>query len=493
MSPLFRLPRELRDIIYDFYIRCDGGYVYNAETQKFRRADGDPISCALALTCRQAASELEGLAFQVNPITFSSTPISSLREQVALHHEVACAFAENGYFLISQTGRFLVTQEMRERVAEAYPQFAPYLEIWLKERVLGDRWGWEWDYTVGEARSIWCDFQRFLAQLISRHPALHETIKALPANSGIYMPSVDLLQRDDINFEPWRIYDKTELERLSNMLSFCPIPWGRIHPETKLTYSAASTALQFLNKCTRKVRKHIRKIILIENKVLTGRSESYGRGFIPFCRENRCLHVERRVNLWRTVFGPTSGDQATYTFGWTEWDARQFKNERLRARDVTRSVGKWMTEALALPSLGMPEESYTLVFDGNPVPELSSKVFRIIQRDAAWQAALDACYSRGLFPEVSWQIGRRQNKCYQFEGLPEVMQMLLTGSSSLIQCNFDLGAPYDVEQILEDHRGWDWATWSESWSSHEPSTFQTEPPLPPWHKWCWKQYYGYYD
>ncbi|EUC39751.1 hypothetical protein COCMIDRAFT_110688, partial [Bipolaris oryzae ATCC 44560] len=79
MSPFFQLPRELRDLIYDYYVRCDGGYVYDVEARKFRQADGGPVFNALALTCRQAAFELEGLAFQVNTITFSAAYTESLR------------------------------------------------------------------------------------------------------------------------------------------------------------------------------------------------------------------------------------------------------------------------------------------------------------------------------------------------------------------------------------------------------------------------------
>lgn len=128
----------MRDLIYDFYVRCDGGYVYNAETQKFRWADGGPISYTLALTCRQAASELERLAFQMNPTTFSSTPIDSLREQAALQDAVIYVFFNNGQALINCTASRLFTQEMRERVAEAYPKFALYVEDWLQER--GHHW-----------------------------------------------------------------------------------------------------------------------------------------------------------------------------------------------------------------------------------------------------------------------------------------------------------------------------------------------------------------
>jgi hypothetical protein len=40
-------------------------------------------------------------------------------------------------------------------------------------------------------------------------------------------------------------------------------------------------------------------------------------------------------------------------------------------------------EALALPSLGMPADSFTLTFDGDLLPEKTTQVFEAVQRDAS--------------------------------------------------------------------------------------------------------------
>jgi len=52
MSPLLRLPRELRNLIYDYYLRCDGGYIYDWEIRKLLQADSSAVSYALAFACR---------------------------------------------------------------------------------------------------------------------------------------------------------------------------------------------------------------------------------------------------------------------------------------------------------------------------------------------------------------------------------------------------------------------------------------------------------
>jgi hypothetical protein len=40
-SHFLLLAREVRDIIYDYYIQCDGGYVYDFENNQLVQANGD--------------------------------------------------------------------------------------------------------------------------------------------------------------------------------------------------------------------------------------------------------------------------------------------------------------------------------------------------------------------------------------------------------------------------------------------------------------------
>lgn len=64
----------------------------------------------------------------------------------------------------------------------------------------------------------------------------------------------------------------------------------------------------------------------------------------------------------------------------TEW----LRNDKSAARDNTKAIGTWIAEAFRLPSLGMPEGSYTLVFDRDLMsPEKSTAAFALVQRDAA--------------------------------------------------------------------------------------------------------------
>ncbi|EUC32498.1 hypothetical protein COCCADRAFT_98462 [Bipolaris zeicola 26-R-13] len=491
MFPFFQLPWELRNLIYDYYVRCDGGYVYDVETRKLRRADGGPVFNALTLTCRQAASELEGLAFQVNTITFSAAYTESLRDQALLHHYVIRDCSTLRRYLLSAIRSMLFTTEMLELTKETYPQFAEQVASWGKTgrnmgnmesihtRELRSR---TWKHIHdSEARSIWSDFQMFILQLMTKHPAFNDAVKSLRPPYNVPSRYLDLVRHQNSYLEPWRIIEMAELKRLADIVGVSQRVY-KCHPKTTLRYSAAALALQFFNSCTEKVRNSVRKIVLIEDEMSVGQSHTHGRGFISLCQKNKKLHVERRVNLWKTVFAPSSSIQHRYLHEWWR-GVDSMQNDRLQASEVSQLVGNWMVEALALPSLGMPEGSFTLVLDGDPIPEHTSKVFRIVQRDAAWQAAVDLCYSRGLVSKPSWAQSGFDCR-FIFEGFPKVMETLST-TSCLIRCNFDLGEPYDVEAIIENHRDLDCNGWHSQWFNHSPSEFQTEPPLPPWHELWW--------
>jgi hypothetical protein len=283
--------------------------------------------------------------------------------------------------------------------------------------------------------------------------------------------------------EPWTIPDTLELEELARIAQCGPyIP--HYSPETKYAYSAASAAVRFLHSISPKARAALRQVHIYEDRQSVSFPECYGRGFISFCQEDPELRVTRLVSLWKNVFPVSVHSETTYTDGDRSLLER-LSNDQLPAEGITKSVGTWVMEALALPSLGMPEGSYALVLDGNPTPEHTSKVFRVVQRDVAWQAALDLAYSRGLLPEPSWQDPRRR-KGYTYEGLPDVVWSL-SRNSPLVRTNFDLGPvnEYDTESLLEERRVWSLQDWEKGWATHEPHEFQTAAPLPSWHLLRW--------
>lgn len=100
--------------------------------------------------------------------------------------------------------------------------------------------------------------------------------------------------------------------------------------------------------------------------------------------------MERQVNLWRTVFkvyGHNVDGYIVSDTGRSNHTAQDihgpapesFTGHRLHAVDVSEAVAEWMSEARALLALGIPLGSFTTVFDGNPIQQKASGVFRAVQ------------------------------------------------------------------------------------------------------------------
>lgn len=177
------------------------------------------------------------------------------------------------------------------------------------------------------------------------------------------------------------------------------------------------------------------------------------------------MHIKRVINLW------TAGICSTIR----TWDG-------LQTEQITKSLRGWIAEALELRNRGMPDDSFRLLLDGDPIPEKASQRFTAVKWDAARQAALKIYYTRGIFPQLSW-IEKRESRWdgFHWEILPEAIRKLQDGGyESFIDCNFDLGAPYDAERLVEERNGWTLDDRQKEWSWIQCVPFETAPPLPPW-------------
>ena len=477
---ILQLPRELRDLIYDHYFRLNGGYVYDFEANKLTQDDGTPISLSLVLTCRQIAHEVQGLALGVNPVTFSPFFSDATREDAGLYHLIMQGLTRVKKGLLLGLASQLLTSGMVETASEAYPHCAPIFDSW---RSHGDLKIINKIHvnSCGEAPSIWNEFISYVLDLISKHPRFLEVARSL---RDFWNPHYGCraLELNDARPQPWIIPDPVELKRLSFIADRTLL---QCYSETKYSYSAATAALRFLHSLSDTARMALRKIILREDRESVATPECHGRGFILFCQQNPKLRIERFVSLWKNIFPTTPYRIMQWIFAnGKQMDINAVEDDRIPAGRITGAVATWVAEALVLPTLGMPEDSYILVLDGNPTPRHTNELFRVVQRDMTWQSALDTAYVRGLLPEPSW-LERRRHRGYMFEGLPEAVANLST-NGSLIRCNFDPGLPYDVEVMLEEHRGWSLQDWDERWATHEPEEYQTESPLPPWHILRWQ-------
>jgi len=484
-SPFLLLPREVRDIIYDYYVRCDDGYIYDFEENKLVQADGNHIDLALMRTCHQVAREMDGLALPANTITFSTFFSEKKRKSAGLFHAAISRQKQGKEMLTEFLGYKLYSSQMAMMATARYPMFEPYITSLASQTgpFLRPRNG----APYGQPPSLWREFAEFAARQILEHEEARTFLVGSPFEKAGPVST-------DAFFETWAIPDDSDLEKFIQTHRHAKDYMDYV----KYTYSAASVAIRFLQSLSPRTLAQIRTIVLREDYESVAFPEDHARGLIPFCVENTQLRVERFVSLWQNAL-PVAR-QVDYTgvdFCWLPRvtdrsdsdmhlsDPEWLRNDKLQARDVTRSIGTWIVEALRLPSLGMPEGSYTLIFDGDPMPEKSTAAFAVVQRDAAWQAAFTTRYPAGSTPERLW-LHMCAQAGYFFESLPGALQKITT-ASSLIRCNFDPGQLYSAESLADARIGWSLAEWEKDWDTHEPREFETESPFPPWYRLRWQR------
>jgi hypothetical protein len=98
-------------------------------------------------------------------------------------------------------------------------------------------------------------------------------------------------------------------------------------------------------------------------------------------------------------------------------------------------------EAVSLPSLGMPQDAFTLILDGNPRPDLASEMFAVAQQDASWQAVSEESDAAMMSRYES-----RRNLSYIMEGFLSAMRDIVDGTS-LVRCNFRPLPNYETDGL----------------------------------------------
>ncbi|CAI0652499.1 unnamed protein product [Colletotrichum noveboracense] len=475
---LFVLPRELRDLIYAFYVSIDGGYVCDTDSfirGKLKGAKGDRIHLSLVYTCKRVAEEMDrgGLALRLDTITFSPISEESLGWLAGSFQRKKDALDRTRLAMLQTVG-YCIPDAVYSEMATAYPRLLPLLDRLKREGrrspLEATLLAMERRGPYGEAPSVYREFVK------------------------------DVLQN---SIEPWTIPSDTQVRRLESELPVYQSHRAGLTADRSIyRFSAAAAAIYFLEAIPHENRTHLRKIILDEKNEAVSNPECHARGLIPFCQEYPLLRIERRVSLWRNIFQ----EDVNYL----DPERRCVLKDRptpafLNSDQITGNVASWIVEAMALLPAGMPAKSFSLLLDGDPAPALCSEIFQcIVQRDVAWQLAWDMSLKKKLLPEITWfekkgesviRHGHYTNTDvhqhqrfpilrtgfwgYFFEDFPQGFSNI--GKDSFpVHCNFDTGIACDVEEIFMQHGRWDMRKWEQEWFRHQPPWWETAPPLPEW-------------
>jgi hypothetical protein len=371
-SPLFRIPRELRDEIYAYYAYDEEGLAYDYPTKRLKYASGRDFD--LSFTCRIAAGELKGLILQVNTITFTS----------ALSQDDS-----NGYRgLTSRAGRFeallfqaqwtkifmlrhaasCVSDNVLEQVIHRFPSVDPAFRSAFRAMRRVQYVSLE-TYTPHEYRDMFsasfCDAVNLTLQLTSSNPDFENLIaKACdPAqNRSAQQPLfIRGSHRKIMDWQPclWSIPTDIELSSMESLLISPPIrtfDCAKDYQSIAWYFSATTVLIHALRRLEPDVRKHLRSVVLREDCKSVGNPAVHAEGLMPFCLENSRLRILTRAGLSSNVI-PSIWVFPCFIHPVIDGLARASSDTYYCV------IIDWLIRMASLPTRGMPAHSFKVLLE----------------------------------------------------------------------------------------------------------------------------------
>ncbi|KAK7926496.1 heterokaryon incompatibility protein-domain-containing protein [Apiospora marii] len=461
------LPKKLRKT-FTFYATVDGGYKCNAETLKLVCADGSRIDKSLVFTCKQIAEEMTGVGFRCNTLNFATfysdaTRVTAARwENFWNHHLVfTSATFEATCEAFREKGRTELAQAWVNRVASEYPDCAPVLHAMLEQedpaRFLSfNSWGitpstrfrsflYSFQASVDEfpAHPDWSrDLERIQTTERDRFQPLYDDMQKWKIPTPDEVDTCANMTVDDDDDEPTAV---KELQTAYWESPHVSVRGNKRYTQGKYRFSAASVAHSFLTRLPKRLRTHLRSLHVHEDHVSVATPSVHAQGLISFCLENPWLRIVRRVDLWRTVLVDLPG-----SFGSENWEQCWLDCPPVETFGIV-CLADWLSEALVLPSYGMPEKSYTLLLDASESREQCTNFFQLeVQRIAAWQDVLErVANERGI---KSLELVRSA-KNYVAQGFPKTVSDIANNASPIIKTTFDASqGNYDADKEYDKYR-----------------------------------------
>ncbi|KAI4704302.1 hypothetical protein J4E81_001368 [Alternaria sp. BMP 2799] len=474
-SLLFRLPRELRDRIYEYYTHQEQGYIYDPSAQKFRLANGQNLDVALIYTCKRVAQEIDGLAFESNTIRFSvlpQIPGTETSSSAAFLYRSLLEGRNMCLRIMLSYAYPLVTREALRELRSRYPGNKAVEELEktiIREGRAGLKEGRLYhvcrlDYLIKDA------ILQDLIQIIARHPAFERLVlgeydpSAKTSAPLDYDPVTDdenesededndndndqggsrsrpsVYTRDTlyqiIEWRPtyWWIPEKKDLDKVAKYVPQAPELGTRHNGRVKRFkryFSAAAAAIQFLERLTPKKRAQVRKIVIQEDYASLGisqnhashtnlgLSQTHARGLVPYLLENPRLRIERRIDIWGTVLIPNR--ERSYGVERCLWD-----------------VATWIHEASMPWIMDLPTGSFSLVLYG-PDERASELLCNAMRQAAMWQDGAEELTHRG----------NMQGMTPIADDFVDVVKAVVRGD---VPVRFEAGVPelWDIDEILRE-------------------------------------------
>ncbi|RKL27425.1 hypothetical protein BFJ72_g13126 [Fusarium proliferatum] len=597
-----RLPSELRLHIYRDYFKLDGGYVYDAKSDKLKTSDGQPIDFSLMFTCRTIANESSHLPLSLNSVTFSTLYREDWRSLAGCFNVVATYYRHLEADLVLHLAEFM-TPDMYGQFALKYPDFANQLEdvstnhrldylddnnnnlsqVMAAESASGAKRarverlkGRRCRVTVQDFLTTvnyifkWGEheyegFSRIHRDRFSRsHPsktwfgsesevqdALSYCLRLIadkkPVQFANHLRGIfphwagsDIVEDFlHLRFDNWAIPSESEVKNAIRLLDIdgiweCPDRWhyadprqdsddefdnneddqddyeddedydhcddqsddhndaqddedaaGMDGPDTnvhvrsgiywreKIRFSAAANAIRFLKRipCQRVQLKHL---VLHEDLDSVSDPHTHARGLAPFVNENPSLQITRRVSLLDCIIGVWD---PPYSLVMDLQRGERIQMEPMWIRPhLSRNIGYWIRDALAVKDVGIPAKSFTFRLEvGSHQDFCTDLLQRIVHRDIAWHRAYKLLDANGTFPHDALSAQDTRRWMMRDEDVKAIDE-LVNRTSGVLSADFNTGVALDARALAKETEhlhGFDWVA---KWRLMDGTLKQESPP-----------------
>lgn len=333
--------------------------------------------------------------------------------------------------------------------------------------------------TYGIPSSVFGQAYNRMFRFALADPALRAGIRAeFKRMNSKDVPDESIEEVLSLSETPWIIPTQSELDDIQRKKGESPamVSWpmerASKHPQ-KHWFSATSAAIRFLGDHP-DARRHIRSIVIIEDRAAVADPYLHVHGLVPFCQENPLLRIERRLSLWTNVLASGIREFGEiHQRNYWEFEECDSNKMELGKEGLTKVLARWLVEA----NMAHVPDAITLVLDCESAPEAATTLFNeVVHRDVAWQTALvqsmDESDSRHGKLDRYVKSQTSPMRCY---GFPEVIQDMVYNPKSRVRCNFDPGQPWEPARVAEilranrdgDSRHWD-NKWAEEVKKHTP-------------------------
>ncbi|KAJ4103996.1 hypothetical protein NW760_010670 [Fusarium oxysporum] len=488
------LPLEIRQHVYLEYFTIEGGYTYDAETDRLVQASLFAIDLSLRYVCRMIALETYHCPFTLNTITFSTAYRQDWRKQAAIFDFITTYHFRLQLAMLDRL-RHCLTPDMYETPSHQYSRYISAIAkktsdtIALENRHPNfnmDSYAKHIMEDFKEGRGIKFDggdlskvsvfdnnisskrtYTYLLRQIANRYPEkFREAIDdLLPGWSK--SKSRSAFDFFNLGFDFWAIPTLPEVTDMVEQLQLRE-RWDQLDLwrynegfeegytgtrscyQRKHFFSAAALAIRFLKGISQTHRLLITKLALNEDRMAVGNPECHVIGLIAFVEENPKLFIEHRVNLWRNIIPKGCGTELSGFPTQNESDTDHGEGvphpHQVHSQWASNAISHFIMHTLESLREGLPPNSYSFIFDGEPELSYSTETFRYLTDvQIAWMTANTDCVARGV-------LASPESKNYPFTTYPSTGETAsVQERSSIIQCNFTLDQPWDYKSIAGDN------------------------------------------